>query len=122
MLDIQIQSIPPEEQRYDTLGDYWFEDDNWQVRVSETGDWKSEFLVALHELVEMALCKDRGIPEKVIKRFDENFEGQGEPGNSDLAPYEEEHRFATHIERAVAKELGYSWDEYGDLLENVERP
>lgn len=119
MLNIDIQSIPSTEQRYDTLGDYYYSGDNWVVRVSETGEWKSEFLVALHELIEMALTKARGISEERIKQFDENFKGEGEPGNSKDAPYQDEHLFATEMEKLVAKELDLPWKKYVARLEKV---
>lgn len=116
---INIQTIPHNTQRYDTVGDYWIDSDGiWQIRVSEMSDWKKEFLVAIHELAELALITDRGINEEDIKSFDEEFEDKrtlgnfDEPGDEPTAPYVNEHCIATAIERLMCVELGLKWKEY----------
>ena len=50
---IDIRFIPGEEQRYDTLGDWWFAEDCLHIRA--TGDEPEAFLIALHELA-VILC------------------------------------------------------------------
>ena len=123
-MNITIKTIPQKEQRYETIGDYWFirkesppTNFNLEIRVSETGNWKYEALVAIHELVEVLLCKDRGISEPDIMAFDKAFEAKrkpddkdSEPGDDPAAPYGKEHRFAENIERLVAAELGVNWN------------
>lgn len=118
-MNIVIKTIPHSDHRYSTVGDYWFEDDgSLQIRVSDTGNWKHEALVALHEMVEVLLCKDRGISEPDIMAFDMAFEAKREPGNEDepgddpAAPYGKEHRFAENLERLLAGELGVNWNQY----------
>ena len=117
-----VRVIPHDQHRYETVGDYWDEGTNTFVRVSEMGDARYEFLVAIHEFIEEFLCKHRGIPEPVIKAFDEAFElarpegNTDEPGDSFDAPYREEHAFATYIERLIAEQLGVNWDEYGKVV------
>ena len=131
-MNINIKTIPQKEHRYDTIGDYWFTGDkvtnggDLEVRVSEVGDWRYEFLIALHEQIEVALLKHKGVAEPTIMAFDESFEAarargehgiNDEPGDSPEAPYREEHRFAENLERLMAERLGVNWDDYDQHLE-----
>lgn len=116
---VSISVIPHGEQPYPTVGDWRFDDDDClKIRVSDMGNWKYEFLVALHELVEVTLCKDRGITEREVDEFDKAFEAKrkqgddSEPGDAPDAPYRLEHFTATNIERLMAVELGVDWAEY----------
>jgi hypothetical protein len=131
-VQIEIKTVSPESQRYATLGD-WFDvekvylpklerpEPHSMVVVSELGDPRYEFLVALHELVEMFLCKQRGITAGVVDQFDMNWKQEGEPGNDPASPYFREHQFASSIERQMAHELGVNWAEYENRLEEVEK-
>lgn len=117
--DINLKVIPHSEQRYNTVGDYWVSDDGTiQVRISELGDYRYEFLVALHELVELLLCKRAKIDFAKIDEFDIAFEAnrvpgdESEPGADPSAPYHREHMLATAIERSAAVMFGVDWDEY----------
>jgi hypothetical protein len=117
---MQIETIPHESQRYPTVGDYWLDENGVeQIRVSEMTDWRYEVLVAVHEIVEMALTRQRGIAEQSITEFDVKFEQDkgkglltGEAGDNLNAPYRKEHFFATNLERLFAAELGVDWFEY----------
>ena len=119
-LRMHIETIPHETQRYPTVGDYWLDDTGVeQIRVSEMMDWRYEVLVAVHELVEMALARHRGIAEEAITEFDVKFEQDkekglvaGEAGDNVNAPYRKEHFFATNLERLLAGELDVNWFEY----------
>lgn len=116
-MKIVIKSIPQAEHRYPTAGDYWWDTaGNLQVRVSEMKDSRSMILVALHELVEVILCEDRGIPEPEIMAFDLGHPDLEEPGESPEAPYHKEHVFAETIERLMAMELGVNWQEHEAAL------
>ncbi len=124
MMKINIETIPHHQQRYPTVGDYWDEKGVEQIRVSEMPDWRYEMLVAVHELIEMALTKHREIAEESISEFDINFEDSrrnnlvtGEPGDHPNAPYKREHFFATNLERLLAAELGVDWFEYDRHVE-----
>lgn len=139
MLNITAQTIPHSEQRYDTVGDYWrteitdeYHDGTVEkhelldLRVSDLGNEDYEFLVLIHELIEEHLTRRRGIPEPVIKAFDEQFEkerAQGlwtadaEPGHDPRAPYRKEHLFAEKIELLVGLELGIDWPDYEKAIE-----
>lgn len=116
---IKINFIPHAIQRYDTAGDYKEFEDSWYVFVSETEDWRYEFLVLLHELVEMALTKHRGIDWNLIDEWDMMGPGKDsdDPGAMEDAPYHKEHMQAESIERQVAEMLGVVWDEYQKALD-----
>lgn len=120
MLKIEIKTIPDTEQRYDTVGDYQTKADGSQtITVSDMADSRYEFLIALHELIESYLCKERDITDAMIDAFDMEYERTREPGNVDdepgddsTAPYHQEHLFATKMEKLMAQELGVDWEEY----------
>ncbi len=119
-LRMNIETIPHESQRYPTVGDYWLDENGVeQIRISEMMDWRYEVLVTVHEIIEMALTRQRGIAEESITEFDVRFEQDkekglvaGEAGDNANAPYRKEHFFATNLERLFAAELGVEWSEY----------
>ena len=132
MLAIFIDTIPHAEQRYPTVGDYFYpvtQSDHtppyMEVKISELGNEDFEFCVAIHELIEAHLCRRRGISEDSITRFDRAYEAArqlgdySEPGDSPEAPYQREHRFATTIERLLADELGLDWLEYESTINRL---
>ena len=106
---IKIKTQPKERMRYKTLGDWIINGEQIIIYVSEMGDWKYEMLVALHELVEVLLCKDKAISQKSVDEFDMNFKGQGEPGDDLKAPYHEQHKQAEFIEKQLALFLNIDW-------------
>lgn len=122
MIDIRV--IPHKEQRYETIGDWWFNKDNSKlsIRVSNLNNEDYENLIALHEQVEALLCLKRNIDEKKITAFDIKFEKHREFGNTDepgddpKAPYRKEHFFATSIERLMAAELNIDWRKYEEAV------
>jgi hypothetical protein len=118
--------IPHEQQRYPTVGDYWTEDGVQQVRVSHLPDWRYEILVAVHEIVELAITRHRGISEQRISDFDIEFERLretkerfGEPGDHPHSPYRREHFFATNLERLLAAELNVDWFAYETYVDGL---
>src|SRR5436190_6009848 len=125
-MKIHVETIPHSEQRYPTVGDYWSEDGVQHIRVSHMVDWRYEVLVAVHELVEMALTRHRGVSEPRITEFDVEFErsreqcgGFSEPGDHPDAPYRREHFFSTNIERLFAAELDVDWFQYEEYVESL---
>lgn len=119
---IEIKSVPHAQHRYPTLGDYWRSADGMlYIRVSQLPDWRYEFLIALHELIEEAVTRHRGIAEPDIKAFDEAHLDLDDPGMSPEAPYHREHVLATAIEMLVAQELGVDWMAYSKACEDVSR-
>jgi len=122
-MKIVIETIPHEKQRYETVGDWWTDPDGTlQIRVSDMPDDRYNLLVGLHELVEAALCDDRGIAQADVDAFDKAFEAKrpagntDEPGDDPDAPYHLEHGFATGVERLMASALGINWTEYDDAV------
>ena len=101
--------------RYETLGDYWTDDQGvWHIKVVPTAgfDWA---LIALHELVEQTLCKQAGIPESAIDTFDMEWTahlGYLEPGDDPAAPYYHQHAQAMRMEKLFAAFLGIDWSKY----------
>lgn len=121
MFNVDIRTIPHGNQRYDTVGD-WFWDHERKllvIMVSDMGDWKKEALVAFHEFEEAVLCKSRNITEEQVDQFDFNFQGCDEPGNDPQAPYYHEHQAATQSEKHLADELGVDWDEYERVVNSL---
>lgn len=112
-MKVEIESIPQSKMRYPSLGDYWRSADGaLYIKVQEFSDWRYEFLIAIHELIEEALTRQRGIAEPAIMAFDMEHLDSDDPGMLPEAPYHKEHVFATGIEMAMAAMLGVDWAEY----------
>ena len=129
MKKIIIKTIPDTHQRYNTVGDYYTDKEGNRIfTVSDMDNWKYEFLVTIHELVENALCQSRGISDEMIDAFDISFEKErlsnpdiGMPGDATNAPYFKEHQFATKIEKMMAEELGVNWEKYAGTCAAFDR-
>jgi hypothetical protein len=112
-MNVHVKIIPHKKQRYDTVGDWWFDKKgDLQIRVSRMKDRRYEQLVSLHEQVEALLCDEEGITEEEVTAFDIGFLGVGEPGNQTNCPYALQHKIATQFERTLAIELGVDWNSY----------
>lgn len=118
-MKVNIETIPHEKQRYNTVGDWWFEPDGTlQIRVSEMKYLDHEHFIAVHEYVEALLCKHSGVSEESVTKFDMDYEKRrtnfdtDEPGDSIWAPYRREHCFATAVERMLCAAMNHSWEFY----------
>ena len=117
--EVILKTIPHSKQRYRTPGDYFKKNGKWYIVVSKMNP-DMEFLIKIHELVELYLTQKRGVSEESITKFDIEFEKDRdkgvwkdeEPGDSPRAPYCREHKFATMIEKLCCQELSVSWEEY----------
>lgn len=109
---IHSYSVPHDEQRYDTVGDWFFQDGELHVVTSHMSDPRYETLVALHEIVEAVLCAYGNVPQHLVDEFDFRFKDAHEPGDDIRAPYYKQHQIATAVERLVAAELGVDWRKY----------
>jgi len=128
---IDIQTIPHNEQRYETCGDWWFDKKHEVlfIRVSELNNPKYESLIALHELVEALMCEDKKISETDVTEFDKNFEmlreifpriiGQQEPGDMISAPYHDAHKKASQMEATLADFLNVNFEDYEKAVNNL---
>jgi hypothetical protein len=125
-MKINMQTIPHYQQRYETVGD-WYTDENGvvQFRVSDMKNDTYEFLVLAHEMVEWFLCKIAGISQVSVDKFDIQFEkdreaglcsAEEEPGDSPAAPYHIQHCIATGVERMLCGVLGVPWKNYNDTI------
>lgn len=119
-MKILIESIPHSTQRYETVGDWYYQPDGTlAIKVSEMVDERYIQLVAVHELIEALLCKHRWITPQQIDDWDMNFFGPGEPGDCVNAPYHLEHTFATAAERLLAEALNVDWRKYNDEVNKL---
>src|SRR5437899_2430215 len=98
---IHIRTIPHGRQRYDTVGDWQDSTFEYTISVSKFDNEDYEFLVAIHELVEMWLCRKAGISDEAVTKWDVAYEGS-EPGADSYAPYYKQHTQATQIEFQLA--------------------
>lgn len=127
-MQINIKTIPGEEQRYPTAGDYWIEDGVIQVRVTHTRDVYDQAII-IHELFELFSVMNKNIDIKKIDDFDIAFEklrdenpeviGDSEPGDMVSAPYYEDHQEATKVEKAFIAHNGVDWDEYDEDIKSL---
>ena len=129
-MKINIETQDPKTMRYPTVGDYWEDPDGTlQIRVADMKNFNYNFLVALHELIEFVLCRDRGIKEEDINAFDIQYEKEREegkhaideePGFDSKAPYRKEHTLANGIEMIMASELNVDYNEYDKTVMNLD--
>lgn len=121
-LKIIIETVPHNIQRYNTCGDWQVRPDGVHIFVSEMpvhGEY-GEFLIAIHEMVEMMICRWNGVTEESVDMFDENYKGDyDEPGDDPTAPYNREHSIATGIERILATQLDMVWAEYDREIQEL---
>lgn len=129
-MNITIKTIPHNEQDYPTVGDWRFAPSgDLNIFVSDMNNWKYEALVAIHELIEVVLCKDRNIGTETVDNFDIAFEqmrhlfpkivGNKEPGDDVNAPYHLQHIIASRIEKDLSGELGVSWNAYEEAINKL---
>lgn len=116
--EIRIKFIPHNRQAYPTVGDWRYKKGVLCIYVSQMSDWRYEVCVAVHELVEVILCRERGITVAEVDAFDKAYEknrkagDDSEPGDHPKAPYRREHFFATNMEALLSAELGIDWAKY----------
>lgn len=120
-MNIKIETIPHEQHRYTTAGDWFFDDKgDLTIRVSALGDWKKEALLAIHELVEVLACKSDGVSQEAVDAFDFAWtDNDNEPGDSPDAPYNKQHRLAMGVENIMASALGVDWKDYEQQLDDL---
>lgn len=121
-MNVKIKTVPNNRQKYNTCGNYGVDESgNIWVEVSEMMR-PHEWLIVIHELVEIFLCEMEGIKVSEIDAFDLAFEKdrvkglhtfEEEPGDAD-APYRNQHCIATAVERMLCGHLGISWNAYED--------
>jgi len=106
--------------RYRTVGD-WFETSPGclNIQVADTGNWKYNLLVAVHELYEVLICRSDGVTEKQVDRFDLTHQDDEDPGTHPKAPYHKQHLAAMGVEMLLAALMGVKWRTYEDALDRI---
>ena len=125
-MKIQIEILPKEKMRYDTVGDYYYTSDGaLKIDIAETGVPLFNYMVLVHELIELALLQQRGVDFAEIDRFDMEFEQEraenyhdleAEPGFDRRSPYQREHTLATAVEMLMCAHAGINWNEYSEII------
>jgi hypothetical protein len=118
---VGIFFIVPKNMRYRTVGD-WFLNvprDYLVIQVTDTGNWKYNVLVAVHELIEAILCLHDGVTEKQVNKFDLEHQDDDDPGTHPKAPYHKQHLIAMGIEMTLAALLGVKWRVYEETLDRI---
>ena len=120
-MNIQMNVIPHQQQRYDTAGDWRLdvEKDTLVINISFLGDWKMEACLGIHELIEAIRCMADRVDQNLVDQWDLNFKGKGEPGDDPAAPYHRQHVQASIVERTLARQLGVDWQRYEQKLEEL---
>lgn len=71
---VVIKTIPHNQQRYDTIGDWLVDGTTLTIYTSELGDWRMSTACALHEMAEALLCVQDGVKEETVSEFDKMYE------------------------------------------------
>jgi len=117
-MKVVIETIPHDQHRYETVGDWWWErdygEDVLNIRVSKMSDWKKEMAVAEHEMSEALWCKAAGVEQMAVDEFDKKFEADRqegdtrEPGDQLDAPYYEGHQLGNEVEHLIFNSWNYA--------------
>lgn len=137
-MNYKIQTIPHVAQRYETVGDYWLKHpQEIEIRISDMIQTiphedplkvsieqvqlaeRYELLITIHEMIEALLCRQASISFEDIDRFDTEFTGEGEPGDSPEAPYHTQHVVAMEVEKFIASLLRVDWDTYEKAVDSL---
>jgi len=117
---IEIKSIDPAAIRYPTCGDWvWLPDGSLQIFVPDYANENSAFLVALHEIAEAWMCRDAGISEEAVSKWDIEHPDAPEPAEVEGSPYMEQHSIATQVELRVAAGMGINWKNHDKWVQNA---
>lgn len=114
-LQVRLRVIPERQQRYDTVGDWLWNDNTLEIRVSREAvdkDPRYAMLVFVHELIEALLCRATGVSAAQVDAFDMSHPQAEEPGADPSAPYHRQHMAAEVAERALAEQVGVKWKDY----------
>ena len=124
-MKIAVEIKPLAEMRYPTVGDYYYENEVLKIDIAETGNPFYNYMVLIHELIELSLLEKRGVPFQEIDAFDLLFEKEREdnyhdldeePGFDPRAPYVREHTLATAVEMLMCAHAGEHWNVYSETI------
>ena len=119
MKPILLKIIPHCKQRLKNgdVADYFEISEKTVIAVSDLGKPEYNLLVQIHEIVELFLIKQVGIPIADIDKWD--CLHPNEMGDDPKAPYHVQHVTASAIERFAAKQLGVNWRDYERTIERI---
>src|ERR1700690_2468621 len=131
-MKINIETINHKEQEYSTVGNYWVDaNGTWQIRVSKMGNEFYEAMIAIHEFIEFALIRKKGLTPMQITEFDLAFEEKikkgtnecDEPGFAKDCPYLREHTLAMAVEMQMCALAGLNFHTYNKEIDKLfDRP
>lgn len=81
--------------------------------------------VAIHELIEVLLCRLSKVSQKKVDKFDIAYEKKrkkgdvSEPGDQFEAPYFKQHQYATYIERLFIAMCNEKWKDYEEKVNSL---
>jgi hypothetical protein len=118
-MKIIIETKPLSKMRTKTLGD-WYRDARGNLHIDVAAGHKqgikAEVSVAIHELIEVLLCEERGMGDEEVTAWDVSHPDTDDPGMVKGAPYRKEHIAATAVEREAVRRLGLgSFAKYNNL-------
>src|SRR5437773_477640 len=124
-MKIDVQFVGLADMRYPTLGDYFYEGDTLKFKIVDTGNDFYNKCILVHEIIEEALTREKGIKEEDINKFDLWFEQEvnayrqpedAEPGDHKDSVYRREHILAEIVEALMLNNLGISFGDYNDYI------
>ena len=128
--EVRIKTVDHKDQRYETCGDYEDMGEYFEIRVSKTTPHQ-DFLIGLHEFIELYLINSKGVKIEDIDTFDRHFEDMrnqfpdlvkdSEPGNHDSAPYRKEHGIASRVEEWLANVLHVDMNVYNESISKLSK-
>ena len=81
-MKIEMLTIPHDQQDYPTVGNWKIlPDGSLKIEVSDMGNEDYNFLVGIHEAIEVWLCKKRGITQQAVDDFDIAYEANRPEGD-----------------------------------------
>ena len=115
---IAIAQVDDAQFRYDTLGDWEYEEraDGVAARISVPkfgGEANyAAWLIAIHELVELFLCVRQGVTQRAADEFHAAHPDSDEYGDELDCPYYEQHQVADAVEKLLCRAIGVAWKDY----------
>ena len=115
---IEINFIPKEKQRFECYkasgcADYFMLPRGLLViNISRSEAWRPQWLVLLHEIIEIILVLHKKISFIEIDKFDISHSDSEDPGALKSAPYHKQHIIALFLESYIARKISVKPDSY----------
>ena len=115
---ITIAQVEDAEFRYDTLGDWQYDERHGEVvahiAVPKFGPDTNyaAWLIVVHEIVELFLCLRAGVTQREADDFHAARKDSDEYGDEPDCPYYDQHQIADAVEKLLCGVIGVSWKDY----------